>query len=159
MESTAFGRNGLFYDHWRGSVDGETGWRALFIPVYRVRKYSLPVKGKFSRSDEEEAFTQRVKKEEKFDIPDTFWAWRRRRVLAATRTTGGPWSHMESYPITPMEAFQSSGSCAFDRNSLMYQLNTNCCKPIACGEISLAEPLNSGNVNTDLIRMVTDEEQ
>jgi hypothetical protein len=157
MESTAFGRNGLFYDHWRGSVDGETGWRALFVPVYRVKKYSLPIKGRLTLTEEEKSFTERVKREENFDIPKTFWAWRRRRIISTTRTTGGPWAHFESYPITPMEAFQSSGECAFDKTSLMYQLNKNCRKPRLVGEISLSDP-RLGVVNTDLIREVRDDE-
>jgi len=42
IESTGFGRQGFFYDHWRGSVEGDTGYRAVFIPVYRSKKYYLP---------------------------------------------------------------------------------------------------------------------
>ena len=154
IESTAFGREGLFYDHWRGSVDGDTGWRAVFIPVYRVRKYSLPIKGEFIKTSEEKIFTEHVKKQEHFDIPDSFWAWRRRRLRACMRTTGAPWTHYESYPITPDEAFQSSGICAFDRTSLMKQ-RMNACKPLWCGEITLTDP-RIGLFNTDQIRQVQD---
>ena len=157
MESTAFGREGLYYDHWSGSVDGETGWRALFIPVYRVKKYFLPIKGEFKPTNEEKAFTLRVEKEEKFHIPDEFWNWRRRRVRSTIRTTGAPWSHYESYPITPDEAFQSSGICAFDRSSLLEQRNENVCKPLWVGEIELADH-RIGLVNTDRLRTVNDDD-
>lgn len=157
MESTAFGREGLYFDHWQGSVDTETGWRALFIPVYRVKKYSLPIKGEFKKTNEEEAFTLRVEREEKFHIPDEFWNWRRRRVRSTIRTTGAPWSHYESYPITPDEAFQSSGICAFDRSSLLRQRNENVCKPLWIGEITLVDH-RIGLVNTDQIRDVADDE-
>jgi len=157
MESTAFGREGLYYDHWRGSVDGDTGWRSLFIPVYRVRKYSLPPKGEFIKTAEETIFTERVKREEHFDIPDSFWNWRRRRVRASIRTTGAPWAHFESYPITPEEAFQSSGICAFDRSALMEQRNKNVCKPIFVGEVRLGD-IHGTFVNTDQIREVGEDE-
>lgn len=157
MESTAFGREGLYYDHWRGSVDNEVGWRAVFIPVYRVRKYSLPIKGEFKLTGEEKSFTDRVKKEENFEIPIEFWNWRRRRVRSSIRTTGAPWAHYESYPITPDEAFQSSGICAFDRSSLMEQRNGYVCNPIWVGEIVLVNHQN-GSVNTDRLRTVEDGE-
>lgn len=159
MESTAFGRNGLFYNHWRGSEAGDTGWRPLFIPVYKCPKYFLPVKQDFRLTEEEEKFNEKILREEKYAIRNTFWAWRRRRLRGAIASTGAPWEHYEAYPITPLEAFQSSGICAFDRNSLMYQLNTNCCKPIRAGEISLVEPFTAGIVNTDLMNEVADDEQ
>ena len=157
MESTAFGRNGLYYDHWRGSVDGDTGWRAVFIPVYKVRKYSLPIVGEFELTKEEKSFTDRVKNEDNFEISPSFWNWRRKRLKSTIRSTGAPWGHMESYPITPDEAFQSSGVCAFDRMSLQHQRMTNVCKPLWVGEISLVDPL-AGTVNTDGIRETEDDE-
>ena len=127
------------------------------IPVYRVRKYFIPVKGPFMLTEEEKAFTAKVQKEEHFSIPDGFWNWRRRRVRAAIRSTGAPWAHYESYPITADEAFQSSGICAFDRSSLLDQRTKNVCKPLWCGEIKLVDH-RAGIVNTDAIRQVEDDE-
>ena len=43
IESTAYGRNGLYYNMWKAAEKGKSVWRALFIPVYKVRKYSFPV--------------------------------------------------------------------------------------------------------------------
>lgn len=157
MESTAFGREGLYYEHWRGSVAGDTGWRPVFIPVYRVTKYSLPTPKNFALTQEEITFNARVKREENVEIPDTFWAWRRRRERAAIASTGGPWAHYESYPITPDEAFQSSGICAFDRSSLAFQSMKNARKPQWVGEISLIS-VDHNHVNTDLIREVAPNE-
>jgi len=137
MESTGYGRNGLMYEWWQGSVEGDTGWRALFIPVYKVKKYYLPLKGKLTLTDEEEKFTARVRKEEKFEIPDGFWAFRRRGVKQARRGNGKA-GYLESYPITAMEAFQSSGLCAFDRDRLEHQSIANVCKPLWAGDITLA---------------------
>jgi len=158
MESTAFGRNGLFYNHWRGSENGETGWRPLFIPVYKCPKYSRPIKGEFTLTDEEEKFTAKILKEEKFQITKEFWNWRRRRIRGAVASTGAPWEHYEAYPITPAEAFQSSGVCAFDRSSLMEQQMKYVCKPIWAGEISLVHA-QTGQINIDAIHKVGDDEQ
>lgn len=159
MESTGLGRNGLFYDWWTGSVEGDTGWRPVFIPVYKVKKYYLPIRGKtgigWQLTKEETAFNARVKKEEKFDIPDEFWNFRRQGIRAAKRGDGKA-GFLESYPITPAEAFQGSGICAFDAESLEEQQLNYICKPIFAGEIFLSE--DETDVNVDAIRPVADDE-
>jgi len=159
IESTAFGRNGFFYNHWRGSVNGDTGWRPVFIPVYRVKKYFLPIKANevFELTDEEQAFTDKVLKEDKIQIRPEFWKWRRKRIRSAVASTGAPWEHYEAYPITPDEAFQSSGVCAFDRTSLQNQQMRNVCKPLWVGEISLAEDDHTPNIAQ--LREIDDEEE
>jgi hypothetical protein len=165
MESTAFGREGLYYDHWAASLDGDTGWRPVFIPVYKIRKYIDLGRGFMNKKHqtsltltlEEQSFTDRVRREEKYEIPQEFWAFRRQKLKASIRTTGAPWSHMESYPITPDEAFQASGICAFDRSSLIEQRTANICNPLWVGEIVLVNHQN-GSVNTDKLRLVADGE-
>ena len=136
MESTGFGRNGLMYEWWQGSEEGDTGWRPLFIPVYKVRKYYLPIKGPFEKTPEEEKFTERISTETGFTIPDEFWNFRRRGLKSARRGNGKS-GFLESYPITPTEAFQSSGMCAFDRECLEDQQLKNVCRPIWAGDIVL----------------------
>ena len=74
MESTGYGRQGLFYEQWQAAIDGDTDFRALFIPVYKVTKYYLPIRGKgFELAEDEQRFDERIKREEHFDIPDEFW--------------------------------------------------------------------------------------
>ena len=157
IESTAFGREGLYYNMWRGAVDDENGWKPLFIPVYKVRKYSLPAPKKFAISEDEKKFNDRVHAETGYQIQDSFWQWRRIRVRSAIRNSGGPWTHYECYPINPDEAFQSSGLCAFDRSALHEQSITNVCKPLWAGEISLVSVENR-QVNLGAIREVGDKE-
>lgn len=163
LESTGWGRNGLFYSHWRGSIDGDTGWRAVFIPVYKVRKYVdmgrrfMPKHEAITLTEEERKFTAKILREDGFEIQPEFWAWRRKRTRAAIRSTGAPWAHYESYPITPEEAFQSSGVCAFDKTSLSEQSQKNVCRPLWAGEISLVN-MAAKTINTDLIREVGDDE-
>jgi hypothetical protein len=166
MESTGYGRQGFFYEHWRGSVEGDTGYRALFIPVYRSRKYYLPFSRKspeknatlrnaFTLREEEIKFSERVKKEEKFDIPKEFWNFHRKGMIAA-KTASSKTGFIESYPLTPAQAFQASGICAFDRESLEEQEMKYVCKALWAGEISLGS--DNRTPNTDMIHEVADDE-
>jgi len=166
LESTGFGRQGFFYEHWRGSVEGDTGYRAVFIPVYRSKKYYLPFSKKspeknaalreaFTLNEEEVKFNVRVEREEKFTIPKEFWHFHRKGMLAAKRGNAKA-GFIESYPLTPQQAFQASGICAFDRDELEYQQLIYQCKPIFAGEISLA--YDNKTPNTDAIFQVADDE-
>lgn len=159
FESTGYGRQGLFYEEWSAAVDGESDMRAVWIPVYKVRKYyTLPqnMPETFELADDERAFNERVKKEEHFDIPDNFWDFRRQRMRAAKRK-GKKAGFLESYPLTPTEAFQSSGLCAFDRDSLEWQQMNNICKPLYAGEITLLS-MEPPRINTADIMAVTEDE-
>lgn len=140
MESTAYGRNGLFYNMWQGSVEGETGWTPVFIPVYRVRKYFIPltIGEKLTLTDDEKALRERVKKEENFSIPATFFKWRRTRLRQTIAKTGREDSHLESYPVSPGEAFINSGFCAFPKKCLNEQEQRYVMDPPLVGEITLA---------------------
>ena len=138
MESTAYGNEGFYYNMWEEAMDGDSDWTPVFLAAYRAKKYSLPLKKSqipFNLTEEEQAFTDRVKREEKFQIKDEFWNWRRRRIKSSIARTGFPYAHFESYPITPQEAFQSSGQGAFPRHKLDYQQQKNVCKPLWVGEI------------------------
>ena len=156
MESTGFGRQGLFYEQWCAAVDGDTDFRAVFIPVYKVRKYYLPIQGPFELAEDETVFNERIKREEHFEIPNEFWNFRRRGMRAARRA-GNKAGFLESYPLTPTEAFQSSGLCAFDRDSLEWQQMNKVRKPLYAGEISLIS-VEGSRIDTSNIRAVADDE-
>lgn len=156
MESTGYGRQGLFYEQWGAAVDGDTDFRAVFIPVYKVRKYYLPIHGEFDLADDEKGFNERAKKEEHFEIPDEFWNFRRRGLRGARRT-GNKSGFLESYPLTPTEAFQSSGLCAFDRDSLEWQQMNKIARPLYAGEIRLLS-LEGSRIDTSNLVSVDDDE-
>lgn len=160
MESTGFGRQGLFYDQWKAATRGDTDFRALFIPVYKVRKYYLPLRleeqDAFDLSEEETHFNERIQKEDGFRIPREFWNFRRRGLRAAKSSVDGKQGFLESYPLTPAEAFQASGLCSFDRDSLEYQQMNYVCRPEFIGEINLVD-IERGLINTDSIREVTED--
>lgn len=141
LESTAYGRRGLFFHLWNAAESGESEeWTPVFIPVYRVPKYFIPVKKSegFTLTDDEKNLRDRVKSEENFTIPKGFFKWRRRKIKAAIHAQGderGEFSHQEAYPVTPGEAFISSGSCAFPRKCLAEQEREFCRDPEWIGEI------------------------
>lgn len=137
-ESTALGSDGFYYNLWQEAVDGDSDWKPVFLPVYRAKKFSLPIAPKdhpFVLTHMEAAIVARVQAEENFTIKPEFFNWRRRRLKAAIKRTGFPYAHYESYPVTPQEAFQSSGLCAFPRHKLDEQSAANVRRPSWVGEI------------------------
>ena len=114
IESTAYGRSGLFYNMWMAAEAGKSAWTPIFIPVYKVRKYFIPVKAddRFVLTDDEQALRRRVKEQENFTIPLGFFKWRRNDITETINATGSDETHFESYPTTSGEAFISSGLCA-----------------------------------------------
>jgi hypothetical protein len=144
MESTAYGRGGIFYNKWIAAEKGDDDWTPVFIPVYRVRKYSLPIrKGEtFLRTPEEQTFRDKIEQTGdgigKFTIPDGFFNWQRRKIkayIAAEHSSEGLFKYQEAFPPTPGVAFISSGFCAFPRHCLAEQESENCVPPIWIGEV------------------------
>ena len=140
IESTAYGRTGLYYNMWRAAEKGKSIWRALFIPVYKVRKYSLPVykSENFTLTRDEKLIRRNVKENENFTIPLGFFKWRRAEIIEAVNATGSEETHYESYPLNPLEAFIASGDCAFPKKCLKEQQRINVRDPILIGEIEYA---------------------
>lgn len=138
MESTAYGRSGLFYNMWNAAEEGESEWTPIFIPVYKVRKYSIPLKvgEKFELTESERALREAVKEREHFTIPLSFFKWRRKKIRSTINATGSDETHAESYPVTPKEAFISSGLNAFPKRCLDEQSQEHVRDPILIGEIN-----------------------
>ena len=142
MESTAFGRSGLYYNMWNAAEKGKSNWRALFIPVYKVRKYSMPVykSEKFTLTSDERKFRQAVWDKEQFKIALGFFKWYRSEEQESINSTGSDEACHESYPRTPEEAFISSGSCAFPKKELDRQKRLHVKDPALIGEIEYDGP-------------------
>lgn len=137
-ESTGLGAEGLFYNMWIEAVEGDSDWIPVFLPAYRAKKFSLPLKPSqkpFLLTAQEEAVRERVLEEEAFKVTDEFFNWRRRRIRSAIKRTGYPYAHYESYPVTWQESFQTSGLCAFPRHKLDEQGEANIRNPRWIGEI------------------------
>jgi hypothetical protein len=146
MESTAYGRNGLFFNQWRAAEAGKSAWTPIFIPVYRVRKYFIPLsKGeKFELTDEETKLRKAVKEKENFTIPLGFFKWKRNDIQETINSTGDPDAndHFEAYPVTPGEAFVASGFGAFPKTRLNEQEKLHCRPPLWIGDIEYNGPDN-----------------
>ncbi len=138
MESTAFGRNGLFYNMWRAAINGDSSWRAVFLPVYKMRKYCTPIpKNKaFALTKEEKVFRAKIWKRERFKIPLEHFVWRRATKREFKATDGNLIGYREAYPDTWQMAFQNSGECAFSRTHLDYQEEQYCRDPKWIGEVT-----------------------
>lgn len=138
-ESTALGDNGFYANMWaEASESSDPEWIPVFLPAYRAKKFSLPLKPAqqpFVLTDLELALRERVQVEEKFNVTDEFFNWRRRRLASAIRRTGYPYAHFESFPVSAAEAFQSSGLGAFPRHKLDEQEQGNVRTPGWIGEI------------------------
>lgn len=137
LESTAYGRNGLFFNMWRSAESGKSAWTPVFIPVYKVRKYFLPLKQseKMTLTVDERALRQNVRERDNYTIPLGFFKWRRNEIRETINATGSDETHFESYPVTSGEAFISSGLCAFAKKCLAEQERENVKDPILIGEI------------------------
>jgi hypothetical protein len=142
LESTAWGRNGLFFNMWRAAEQGKSNWRPIFIPVYKVRKYFIPLRAgeSFDLTLEEKALRKSVKEKENFTIPYGFFKWRRQDIIETINATGSDETHDEAYPVTSSAAFLSSGFGAFPKKCLNEQDKNNCCPPIWIGEIEYNGP-------------------
>jgi hypothetical protein len=148
MESTAYGRRGIFYAMWEEAMEGgDTDWTPLFIPVYRVRKYFLPIRKRsgFALTEDEQTFRDLIATTGDgigtYKIPLGYFNWARRKTksyIKKERSLEGLYKFQESYPSSPNEAFISSGLCAFPRHCLAQQEKLNCKDPIQIGEIQYA---------------------
>jgi len=137
-ESTAFGNEGFFYNLWEEAMAGDSDWTPEFLPAYQDTRRRRPIKiseQPFLLTETEAAFTEKVQREDHYTIPPEFWNWRRRGIKRSISRTGFPYAHYESYPITPQEAFQSSGMGAFPRHKLDEQQQRNVRKPDWVGEV------------------------
>jgi hypothetical protein len=139
-ESTANGMNNFHHDLWQAATDDrdeDTDWTPLFLAGYldsKNRRRIRPTQQPFILTDEENKITTRVKVEENFTITPEFWNFRRRGIKDSIAESGYPYGHLECYPISAREAFQSSGFSAFARHKLDQQ-EANVRRPVYVGEI------------------------
>lgn len=155
IESASLDDQGFFVNMWNEAVESaEPDWIPVFLPVYRAKKFSRPIKQgvAFVLTPEEQAAKDRVLREEGFHITKEFFNWRRVRVQASIKRTGGPHSHYAAYPMTPKEAFQSSGQGAFPRHKLDEQEQTWVENPKWHGEILFQGMHSAGRLILDEVK-------
>lgn len=124
MESTAKGVGNYFHEAWQKAVAGDSAFKAVFIPWYRIEKYRQDV-------DDYGALINA------FDDYDEF-LWEAGASLeqinwyhAKLREFGGDRRRMQNeYPTTPDEAFQASGSPVFPIDVVQKRRLENVSEPI-----------------------------
>lgn len=107
VESTANGVTGIFYDLWKGAVEGTNGFRPVFIPWFMDPTYRETVPEGFERTPDEEDLAA------KFDLDDSQLMFRRRKIAQ-----NGIDLYKQEYPAEPDEAFLTTGRPVFNPQQL-----------------------------------------
>ena len=122
IESTANGYN-YFYELWSQAERGENDYTPIFFPWYLDSSYTKPYDG-FKLND----YEKQIK--EKYSLSNEQLAWRRYAIRNLCGNDERKFR--QEYPISPEEAFVTSGNCAFNSDLIMSRLK-EIEKPLARG--------------------------
>ena len=112
IESTANGFN-YFYEMWQDAVEGRSDYIPLFFPWYLDPNYKMKYKG-FSKTQYE------LEIQKKYDLTDDQLQWR--RWCIANNCKGDETMFRQEYPISPEEAFITSGQSVFNTEMVMERM-------------------------------------
>lgn len=115
-ESTADGMDDHFEPAWTRAEDGESDFDPIFLPWSWEPTYVMPVPEGFERSPEEERIA------EDHHLTDEQLVWR--RWCIENNCEGSIDTFHQEYPLTPREAFLSSGRPYFQREKVDEHLRT-----------------------------------
>lgn len=107
IESTANGVSGVFYDMWRGAVEGKNGYVPVFIPWFAGDEYREPVPKNFKRTPEEKALAK------KYKLDNEQLQFRRLKIAQ-----NGIDLFNQEFPDTPETAFLTTGRPVFNSSQL-----------------------------------------
>ena len=111
IESTANGVSGVFYDLWKGAVEGKNGYMPVFIPWFADETYREDVPSNFERTPDEEDLAA------EYDLDDEQLMFRRRKIAQ-----NGLELFQQEYPAYAEEAFLTSGRPVFNPEQLQQTL-------------------------------------
>lgn len=112
IESTANGYE-YFKELWDKAVAGENEFYPLFVGWNELKEYQMPYTG-FKLTDEEKLL------QVKYNLSLEQLTWRR---WCINNNCGGDIDvFKQEYPITPEEAFLSTGRCYFDKNTIINRI-------------------------------------
>ena len=112
IESTANGVSGVFYDLWRGAVEGTNGFIPVFIPWFTDPSYRDIVPANFERTPEEEELVSQ------YGLDDEQLSFRRKKIAQ-----NGIDLFNQEYPDTPERAFLTTGRPVFNPEQLQHCLD------------------------------------
>lgn len=122
IESTANGFN-EFYNLWQDAVNGRSDYVPLFFPWYMDKDYTMPYRG-FELTQYEKEI------KEKFNLTNDQLQWR--RYCIANDCGNDEMKFRQEYPITPEEAFITSGTSVFNTELVLEHMK-NLIEPIKIG--------------------------
>jgi hypothetical protein len=112
LESTGNGMSGIFYQMYKGAREGSSGYELFFSSWHESAEYRDDgVPQPFMRLPEEEALVK------EFGLDDAQLWWRRRKIA-----TNGLDHFKQEYPMTPEEAFISTGRPVFNPDTIHSRL-------------------------------------
>jgi hypothetical protein len=111
IESTANGMSGIFYEMWRASEKGETGYECVFSPWFDTDEYRVPAPADLERTIEEEGLVER------YGLDNEQLMFRRQKIGADGRD-----KFLQEYPACPEEAFLASGRPVFEPEQITTML-------------------------------------
>lgn len=138
FESASLDDTGFFKNMWEEAMESsDPEWIPVFLPVYRAKKFSRPLKigQTITLTEPELALRARVKLEENVPVTDEFFNWWRIKERACIKRNGDPYEHYAAYPRNSKEAFQSHGTMAFPRHKLDFQEQMFVKNPIWHGSV------------------------
>ena len=110
VESTANGVSGVYYELWKGAVEGTNGFRPVFIPWFLDVGYRTPLThSEFEMSPDEKDLIARVKELYDHDLDYEQLNWRRIKIAQ-----NGIDLFRQEYPAEPEEAFLTTGRPVFN---------------------------------------------
>jgi hypothetical protein len=112
VESTANGVTGVFYDLWRGAVEGTNGYVPVFIPWFADATYREPKPDNFERTPDEEDIAA------EFNLDDEQLMFRRRKIAQ-----NGIDLFRQEYPSYADEAFLTTGRPVFNQEPLQKRID------------------------------------
>lgn len=112
IESTANGYE-EYQERWEAAVKGESDFYPLFVGWDELDEYQMPYSG-FELTEEEHEL------QERYSLTLDQLEWRR---WCIKNNCGGDVSlFKQEYPISPEEAFLTTGDCVFDQEKIMARL-------------------------------------
>lgn len=136
IESTANGFE-YFKEIWDGAVAGENDFIPLFVGWNELKDYQMPYTG-FELTSEE----IQLQKDYNLSLEQLTW----RRWCIRNNCSNDIEQFKQEYPITPEEAFISTGACYFNKEIIMGRINKiKNIKPLRKGYFSYS--INGNNIS------------
>lgn len=114
LETTANGASGYYFEKCMMAIEGKGEYQLIFIPWFWQDEYRKILPLDF-RLTEEEIELQRI-----YPLDDQQIYWRRKKI---EDFRGKEWKFKQEYPMTAMEAFQTSGEKYFRAQAVVTAMN------------------------------------